>query len=93
MVIYHRKYEKKQYNQFINKESTLLISTDAIGMGVNLPIKRIVFMDIKKFDGNEIRYLTSQEVKQIAGRAGRKGIYEIAYVASYGNTEAGQEKV
>ncbi|HEY8892312.1 MAG TPA: DEAD/DEAH box helicase [Clostridium sp.] len=78
---------KKQYNQFIKKESTILISTDAIGMGVNLPIKRIIFMDIKKFDGNEIRYLTSQEVKQIAGRAGRKGIYEIGYVASYGNTQ------
>ena len=78
---------KKQYNQFINNESTILISTDAIGMGVNLPIKRIIFMDIKKFDGNEIRYLTSQEVKQIAGRAGRKGIYEVGYVASYGNTQ------
>ncbi len=78
---------KKQYTQFINKESTILISTDAIGMGVNLPIKRIIFMDIKKFDGNDIRYLTSQEVKQIAGRAGRKGIYEVGYVASYGNTQ------
>ncbi|MBU3144329.1 helicase-related protein [Clostridium sp. CF012] len=78
---------KKQYNQFINKESTILVSTDAIGMGVNLPIKRIIFMEIKKFDGNEIRYLTSQEVKQIAGRAGRKGIYEVGYVASYGNTQ------
>lgn len=78
---------KKQYNQFINNESAILICTDAIGMGVNLPIKRIVFMEIKKFDGNEIRYLTSQEVKQIAGRAGRKGIYEIGYVASYGNTQ------
>ena len=78
---------KKQYTQFINKESKILISTDAIGMGVNLPIKRIVFMDIKKFDGNEVRYLTSQEVKQIAGRAGRKGIYEVGYVASYGDTQ------
>lgn len=78
---------KKQYNQFINKENTILICADAIGMGVNLPIKRIIFMDIKKFDGNEIRYLTSQEVKQIAGRAGRKGIYEVGYVASYGNTQ------
>jgi ATP-dependent RNA helicase SUPV3L1/SUV3 len=78
---------KKQYNQFISKESTILICTDAIGMGVNLPIKRIIFMDIKKFDGNEIRYLSSQEVKQIAGRAGRKGIYEVGYVASYGNTQ------
>ncbi len=78
---------KKQYEDFINKETKILISTDAIGMGVNLPIKRIIFMDIKKFDGNEIRFLTSQEVKQIGGRAGRKGIYDEGYIASIGNTQ------
>jgi len=78
---------KEQYRQFISKESTILITTDAIGMGVNLPIKRIIFMDIKKFDGNEVRYLNSQEVKQIAGRAGRKGLYDVGYVASYGDTQ------
>lgn len=78
---------RKQYDQFINKETKLLITTDAIGMGVNLPIRRIIFMDVKKFDGNDIRYLNSQEVKQIAGRAGRKGIYEVGYVASYGDTQ------
>lgn len=73
---------RKQYDMFINKENKVLITTDAIGMGVNLPIKRIVFLDIQKFDGEEIRYLTSQEVKQVAGRAGRKGIYEVGYVAT-----------
>ncbi|WP_195923430.1 helicase-related protein [Clostridium tepidum] len=78
---------KKQYEQFISGSTNVLITTDAIGMGVNLPIRRIVFMDIKKFDGTDIRYLTSQEVKQIAGRAGRFGIYNIGYVASYGNTQ------
>ena len=78
---------KMQYNQFINKEAKVLVSTDAIGMGVNLPIKRIVFMSIRKFDGDEIRELTSQEVKQVAGRAGRKGIYDIGYVASVGDTQ------
>ncbi len=78
---------RKQYEQFVNKETKILITTDAIGMGVNLPIRRIVFMDVKKFDGSEIRFLNSQEVKQIAGRAGRKGIYEVGYVASYGGTQ------
>lgn len=78
---------RKQYEQFINKESSILITTDAIGMGVNLPIRRIIFVDVKKFDGNQIRYLNSQEVKQIAGRAGRKGIYDVGYVASYGRTQ------
>ncbi|WP_027632225.1 helicase-related protein [Clostridium hydrogeniformans] len=74
-----------QYEEFLKGKSKILITTDAIGMGVNLPIKRIVFIDIKKFDGEEIRYLTSQEIKQIAGRSGRKGIYDKGYVSSYTN--------
>lgn len=73
---------RKQYDMFINKETKVLVTTDAIGMGVNLPIKRIIFLDTKKFDGEEVRPLTSQEVKQVAGRAGRLGIYDIGYVAT-----------
>ncbi len=78
---------RKQYEQFISKDSNILITTDAIGMGVNLPIRRIIFMDIRKFDGNDMRYLTSHEVKQIVVIAGRFGIYDIGYIASYGNTQ------
>lgn len=78
---------RMQYEQFINKETKVLVTTDAIGMGVNLPIRRIIFMAIKKFDGDEVRELTSQEVKQVAGRAGRKGIYDIGYVAAIGDTQ------
>jgi len=70
-----------QYDAFISGENNVLISTDAIGMGVNLPIRRIIFTEIKKFDGEEFRFLTSQETKQIAGRAGRIGIYDVGYVA------------
>ena len=73
---------RKQYEMFINKENKVLITTDAIGMGVNLPIKRIIFLDTQKYNGEEIRPLTSQEVKQVAGRAGRKGLYEVGYVAT-----------
>lgn len=76
---------RKQYEQFVNKETKILITTDAIGMGVNLPIRRIIFLSVKKFDGEEVRFLTSQEVKQIAGRAGRQWIYDVGYVASVGN--------
>ncbi|MBE5961258.1 MAG: RNA helicase [Lachnospiraceae bacterium] len=72
---------KMQYHAFVEGERNVLVSTDAIGMGVNLPIRRIIFMNDRKFDGEEVRKLTSQEVKQIAGRAGRKGIYETGYVA------------
>lgn len=74
-----------QYDAFISGESDILVSTDAIGMGVNLPIRRIVFTEIKKFDGEEFRSLTSQETKQIAGRAGRIGIYDVGYVACMEN--------
>ena len=77
---------KMQYEQFASKETKILITTDAIGMGVNLPIRRIIFMSIRKFDGEEVRELTSQEVKQIAGRAGRKGIYDVGYVAGVSDT-------
>ncbi len=70
-----------QYDAFITGKSPILVSTDAIGMGVNLPIRRIVFTEIRKFDGEDFRLLSSQEVKQIAGRAGRIGIYDVGYVA------------
>lgn len=72
---------KKQMERFINGETSTIVSTDAIGMGLNLPIRRIVFLENDKFDGIRRRLLTSQEVKQIAGRAGRRGIYDIGKVA------------
>ncbi|CCE83433.1 Piso0_004008 [Millerozyma farinosa CBS 7064] len=49
----------------------VLVASDAVGMGLNLKIKRIVFFATKKFNGSETIPLTISEVKQIAGRAGR----------------------
>lgn len=72
---------KKQIEQFNKGKTKVIVATDAIGMGLNLPIRRIVFLENDKFDGTRRRLLTSQEVKQIAGRAGRKGIYDIGKVA------------
>lgn len=63
--------------RFANGETSVVVATDAIGMGMNLPIKRIVFMETKKFDGFEVRNLSGSEVRQIAGRAGRFGKYPI----------------
>ena len=61
------------------------MSTDAIGMGLNLHIRRIIFMDTQKFDGTERRDLKPSEIQQIAGRAGRYGIYDKGYVGSTEN--------
>ncbi|MCM3694135.1 helicase-related protein [Neobacillus niacini] len=72
---------KKQIEQFNSGKTKVIVATDAIGMGLNLPIRRIVFLENEKFDGTRRRLLTSQEVKQIAGRAGRKGIYDVGKVA------------
>lgn len=78
---------RKEQAQLFNDRSSeyqVLIASDAIGMGLNLSIKRIIFSAIEKFDGKEIRYLTSSEVKQIAGRAGRFGTdFEEGKVCSF----------
>lgn len=71
---------RMQFEKFLNRENSVLVSTDAIGMGVNLPIKRVVFLEKSKFDGIKERNLYTSEIKQIAGRAGRKGIYDRGFV-------------
>ncbi|KAL3359539.1 hypothetical protein AABB24_016209 [Solanum stoloniferum] len=54
-----------------SSNSDVLVASDAIGMGLNLNISRIIFSTLQKFDGVEVRDLTVPEIKQIAGRAGR----------------------
>lgn len=48
-------------------EFDVLVASDAIGMGLNLNISRIIFSTLKKFDGCVMRDLTVPEIKQIAG--------------------------
>eukprot|EP01112_Ceratiomyxa_fruticulosa_P015111 TRINITY_DN4408_c0_g1_i7.p1 TRINITY_DN4408_c0_g1~~TRINITY_DN4408_c0_g1_i7.p1 ORF type:complete len:839 (+),score=183.37 TRINITY_DN4408_c0_g1_i7:2355-4871(+) len=62
----------------------VVVASDAVGMGLNLNIKRIVFSTLRKFDGDRRRLLTSSEIKQIAGRAGRFGsIYPVGHVTCF----------
>ncbi|GLC71011.1 hypothetical protein PLESTF_001060700 [Pleodorina starrii] len=51
--------------------SRVLCASDAIGMGLNLNIRRVVFTSLHKYDGASVRPLQPSEVRQIAGRAGR----------------------
>ncbi|KAI9069475.1 P-loop containing nucleoside triphosphate hydrolase protein [Trametes sanguinea] len=53
----------------------VLVGSDAVGMGLNLKIKRIVFEAVSKFDGGRMRVLSPSAIKQIAGRAGRYGLH------------------
>lgn len=71
---------RMESERFCNGEADILVATDAIGMGLNLPIRRIIFTQIRKFDGIATRLLNATEVRQIAGRAGRFGIYDTGFV-------------
>ncbi len=72
----------EQARLFSSGETDVVVATDAIGMGMNLPIRRIVFLETEKYDGIVRRPLNTEEIKQIAGRAGRFGIYDEGFVTS-----------
>lgn len=76
---------QNEAEKFRNGTTDVVVATDAIGLGLNLPIKRIVFLETEKFDGEIMRKLNAGEIKQIAGRAGRYGIYDSGYVNAYSN--------
>ena len=75
---------RNQADRFMRGVTEVVVSTDAIAMGMNLPIRRIVFLESEKYDGDVTRMLTDAEIKQIAGRAGRYGKYEIGWVNALG---------
>ena len=67
---------RREAERFAGGESHILVATDAIGMGLNLPIRRVLFSTLTKYDGVTDRHLDESEVHQIAGRAGRFGMHE-----------------
>ena len=73
---------REEARRFREGESQILVSTDAIAMGLNLPIKTLLFAKDNKFDGLRRRELLPTEVQQIAGRAGRYGFEEKGYVGA-----------
>jgi ATP-dependent RNA helicase SUPV3L1/SUV3 len=62
---------REQARKFDQEITDIMVSTDAIAMGMNLPIKRIVFSTLKKFVNSEEFEISDSEIKQISGRAGR----------------------
>jgi superfamily II RNA helicase len=51
----------------------VICGTDTLGVGINVPIRTVVFTGLSKFDGHKTRLLQAREFHQIAGRAGRAG--------------------
>ena len=73
---------RDEAKRFREKKSEILIATDAIAMGLNLPIKNILFTTDTKFDGVSRRKLTVNEIVQIAGRAGRYGHHQVGFLGA-----------
>lgn len=58
----------------------VICGTDTLGVGINVPIRTVVFTALAKFDGTRSRLLKAREFHQIAGRAGRAGFDTAGYV-------------
>lgn len=66
---------RQQANLFNDQDNEfdVLVATDAVGMGLNLNIRRVVFYSLSKYNGDKVLPVPASQVKQIAGRAGRRG--------------------
>lgn len=69
--------------RFRDRESKILVATDAIGMGLNLPIQELLFWKTYKYYDRQEHELRVAEVQQIAGRAGRFGMAEEGYIGAF----------
>jgi superfamily II RNA helicase len=58
----------------------LICGTDTLGVGINVPIRTVVFTQLWKYDGTKAAVLSVRDFRQISGRAGRKGFDDKGYV-------------
>ncbi|GAC1308478.1 MAG: hypothetical protein NVSMB21_13840 [Vulcanimicrobiaceae bacterium] len=73
---------RREAERFRSGAADVLVATDAIGLGLNLPIRRLIFAAVEKYDGVATRLLRPPEIRQIAGRAGRYGLHEEGLVTT-----------
>ena len=60
----------------------VICGTDTLGVGINVPIRTVLFTRLCKFDGQKTGILSARDFHQIAGRAGRKGFDNIGWVVA-----------
>ncbi|MGZ5373411.1 MAG: DEAD/DEAH box helicase [Aeromicrobium sp.] len=58
----------------------VVCGTDTLGVGINVPIRTVLFSGLSKYDGTRQRHLQVREFQQIAGRAGRPGFDTVGHV-------------
>lgn len=74
---------RAQAERFREGQADIVVGTDALAMGLNMPIQRIVMTTAVKYNGVEEEEISAALAKQIAGRAGRFGVHEEGFVAGY----------
>ncbi|MGB0453387.1 MAG: helicase-related protein [Bacteriovoracaceae bacterium] len=91
-IVYGRlspEVRREQARKFDEGETDIIVSTDAISMGMNLPIRRIVFSTLSKYINNKEYRISASEIKQIAGRAGRYKRFPTGYVTTLKKVDRG----
>jgi ATP-dependent RNA helicase SUPV3L1/SUV3 len=81
---------REEARRFRSGEAQVVVSTDAIAMGLNLPIQTVVFTTLEKWNGRDFVQLEAWEILQIGGRAGRFGHYERGHVGALDRKDAGR---
>jgi ATP-dependent RNA helicase SUPV3L1/SUV3 len=76
---------RAQAQRFRDGAADVVVGTDAIAMGLNMPIARIIMTTSVKYNGYEEEEISAALARQIAGRAGRFGVHEEGLVAGYDN--------
>jgi ATP-dependent RNA helicase SUPV3L1/SUV3 len=84
---------REQARKFDTGITDVIVSTDAISMGMNLPIKRIVFSTLVKHINSQEHPITTSEIKQIAGRAGRFQRFPVGHVTCLQKVENGISEI
>jgi ATP-dependent RNA helicase SUPV3L1/SUV3 len=79
---------REEARRFRTGAAQVVVSTDAIAMGLNLPIRTVVFTTLEKWNGRDIVQLAPWEILQIGGRAGRFGHYERGHVGALDRRDA-----
>ncbi len=70
----------------------IICGTDTLGVGVNVPIRTVLFTKLCKYDGEKTKVLTVRDFKQIAGRAGRRGFDTLGSVVAQAPEHAVENK-
>ncbi len=95
-IVYGRlspEVRREQARKFDELETDIIVSTDAIAMGMNLPIRRIIFSTLTKYVNAQEFEISASDIKQISGRCGRYKRFPVGHVSCLARVEGGISKI